>query len=104
MTAANQVFGQGQSNSAAAAIIHLPFKVSARVAPTGISASAAANFYLTNSTYGVAGTYASTVFSYGSTEGIAIAASCGSGLVAGNITTIASNSTSAQILATGCEL
>jgi hypothetical protein len=104
MTAANQIFGQGQSTAAGTAIIHLPFKVSARVAPTGITASAAANFYLTVSTYSVAGTYSSTTFSYGSTEGMGLTCATSTGLTAGNITTLASNSTSAQILATGCEL
>ena len=104
MTAANQIFGQGQATAAGTAIIHLPFKVSARVAPTGITASAAANFYLTVSTYSVAGTYSSTTFSYGSTEGMGLTCATSTGLTAGNITTLASNSTSAQILATGCEL
>lgn len=104
MTAVNQIFGQGQATAAGTAIIHLPFKVSARVAPTGITASAAANFYLTVSTYSVAGTYSSTTFSYGSTEGIGLTCATSTGLTAGNITTLASNSTSAQILATGCEL
>jgi hypothetical protein len=104
MTAANQIFGQGQATAAGTAIIHLPFKVSARVAPTGITASAAANFYLTNSTYSIAGTYSSTTFVYGSTEGLGVSCGTSTGLVAGNITTFASNSTSAQILATGCEL
>ncbi|CAB4140516.1 hypothetical protein UFOVP684_57 [uncultured Caudovirales phage] len=104
MTAANQIFGQGQVGSGSSAVIHLPFKVSARVAPTGITASAAANFYLTNSTYNIAGTYSSTVFGYGSTEGIGLTCSTSTGLTAGNITTLGANSATAQILATGCEL
>jgi hypothetical protein len=104
MTAANQVYGQGQVTSTAAGAIYLPFKVSARTAPTGVTASAAANFYLTTAGYSVAGTYVSTAFGYGSTEGITILCNCGSGLTQGYVTTLASNSTSSQILATGCEL
>jgi hypothetical protein len=104
MTAVNQIFGQGQAIGTGTAVIHLPFKVSARVAPTGITASAAANFYLTVPTYSVAGTYSSTLFGYGSTEGIGLTCTTSTGLTAGNTTTLAAYTTSAQILATGCEL
>jgi hypothetical protein len=101
---ANAPFAIGQATSTASANIILPFQVQPRVPPTGITASAAGTFYLVNNSGGVAGTYASTTFSYASLNSIWITSNCGSGLGAGNATLLGTNAAPAQILASGCEL
>jgi hypothetical protein len=104
-SSANAPLGQGQAYSTTSAYMNLPFKVSTRVPPTGITTTAASSFYLTNATYGVAGTFSTIAFGYASTESmlINVTATLG-GLVAGSITTLAANTTPTQILGTGCEL
>ena len=104
MTAVNQTFGQGQSISTTQAIVYLPFKVTPRVIPTGITASTASNFYVTNTGYGAAGTISAIVHSFSGNESGMVMVTTSSGLTLGASTTLASNSTSSQILFTGCEL
>ena len=101
----NAPIAQGQAYSTTSAYLNFPFKVSTRVPPTGITTTSASSFYLTNATYGVAGTFATIAIGYASTESmiISVTATLG-GLVAGNIVTLAANTTPTQILGTGCEL
>ena len=103
-TASTIVFGLGQCNTTTQARIHMPFKVSTRVAPTGISIPAISNFYIVDSTYTSAGTLSSLVFLSASTENIELVATTSSGLTAGQITQLLSNTSTAYIFGTGCEL
>jgi hypothetical protein len=100
----NQTICTGASYSTTAASFIYPFKVSARVAPTGISSTAASNFSATNSS----GSYvAATGITYGgtsSTESGTFNLTGVSGLVAGGGTFAISSSSTGQILFTGCEL
>lgn len=100
----NQTICAGAAYSTAAATFVYPFKVSARVSPTGISSTAASNFSATNSS----GSYvAATGIIYGgtsSTESGTFNLTGVSGLVAGGGTFAISSSSTGQILFTGCEL
>jgi hypothetical protein len=100
----NAPFAQGQAFASTFAYFCLPFKVSTRVPPTGMTSSAASSFYMTNATYGAAGTFASLTFGYASNESALFYGTTSAGLVAGDVSTLATALFSSQILFTGCEL
>jgi hypothetical protein len=102
-TASSSVICTGSPYSTTAASLTFPFKVSARVPPTGISTTSAGSFSVVNSSgsYVAAGT-----ISWGgsaSTESAVFNITGASGLIAGGGTWAAGGAT-AQILFTGCEL
>jgi len=92
----------GQCYSTTKALYPVPFQVTARVAPTGITVNAAANFSVrTANASRVAVT--ALAFSLGATNCASIEATVASGLVAGNSGNLF-NEGSGTILFTGCEL
>ena len=93
----------GSPYSTAAASLVFPFKVSARVPPTGITSTAAGGFSLTNSSGGYSAATGITWGGSASTESAVFNLTGASSLVAGGGTWAVGSSTS-QILFTGCEL
>jgi hypothetical protein len=85
--------------------IILPFKTSARVAPTGVTVSSASNIIVYNPR---AGSIALTAVTFGgigaSTESSSLAFTVASGLTAYDTAMWYFNSASGKILFTGCEL
>jgi hypothetical protein len=95
--------GVGQATGSGTWAIQIPHIVQPRVAPTGISAGAASNFNVINSTAsGVAVTAIN--FSAGGLSGSRVTGSVSSGLTAGNATILRAQNSSGFILFTGCEL
>jgi len=97
-------FGTGMVYSTTAALVVLPFVVTPRTEPTGITVSAAGDFCCWQAN---TNTTASTTltFSTGSLSAVTVQPQGMSGLVAGNATVLLSNNTAnAKILCTGCEL
>jgi len=77
--------------------------VAPRVPPTGVSVSSAAHFSVFNAG-AISVTTTSVSFNYGSAAAVRLTIGVASGLVAGNGTGFNSQSASAQLLLTGCEL
>jgi len=102
-TGTNQPYAIGQAILTTQGYFNVPFKVSARTAPTGITASASTAFYMTTAVAASAGTYSSTAFASATTESAVIFGNTSLGLVAGNATVLAAVG-AGQILFTGCEL
>ena len=95
--------GVGQCTGSSTWAVQIPHIVQPRVAPTGITAGAAGNFNVINSTAsGVAVTAIN--FSAGGLSGSRVTGSVASGLTAGNATILRSQNSSGFILFTGCEL
>ena len=92
----------GQAYAATAALISIPFPVTARVAPNGVTVNSAGNFRLRNATSSLL-TCTSLLFSTASTQSASLDGNVASGLVAGNATNLY-NAGSGTILFTGCEL
>jgi hypothetical protein len=92
----------GQAYAATASLISIPFPVTARVAPTGVTVNSAGNFRLRNATSSLL-TCTSLLFSTASTQSASLDGNVASGLVAGNATNLY-NAGSGTILFTGCEL
>jgi hypothetical protein len=92
----------GQAYAATATLISIPFPVTARVAPTGVTVNSAGNFRLRNATSSLL-TCTSLLFSTASTQSASLDGNVASGLVAGNATNLY-NAGSGTILFTGCEL
>jgi hypothetical protein len=95
-------FAAGQCYATTATLISIPFPVTARVAPTGITVNAVGNFRVRNATSTLI-TCTGVGFSTASTQSASVDASVASGLVAGNATNLY-NAGSGTILFTGCEL
>jgi hypothetical protein len=95
----------GQAASGTAALISLPFVVTPRVAPTGITTSAVSsnNFIVTNNAT-AALNVTGIILTQASTSNMLITASTASGLSAGNATIFVINTASGYIFGTGCEL
>ncbi len=92
----------GQCYATTATLISIPFPVTARVAPTGVTVNSAGNFRLRGATSTTI-TTTSVLFSTASTQSASLDANVASGLVAGNATNLY-NAGSGTILFTGCEL
>jgi len=97
-TAAAEI-GSGYNLSTTQPFVFIPFQVPARVAPTGITATAA-NYAVRNTT-GSTVSLTAISFNNASVMGGALLGTVASGLVAGQGTTIQLNGT---LLFTGCEL
>ena len=95
----------GQAYSGTAALISMPFVVTPRVSPTGITTSAISsnNFILTN-TSSSAVNVTGIVLTQASTSNMLITPTTASGLSAGSATVFVINTASGYILGTGCEL
>jgi hypothetical protein len=104
--AAGDKFVVGQAISASVVVANLPFLVSARTAPTGITASAGSSFALADAglNYGANQTGTAIAFETGQTDSGSVRFTCTSGLVAGNASTILSRFANTTIQFTGCEL
>jgi hypothetical protein len=94
--------GSGQCYAVTASLIHIPFPVTARVAPTGVTVNSAGNFRVRGATSSPI-TAVGVAFSTASPNGCYVDASVSAGLVAGNATSLY-NAGSGTILFTGCEL
>jgi hypothetical protein len=92
----------GQCYATTATLISIPFPVTARVAPTGVTVNSAGNFRLRGATSTTI-TCTSLLFSTASTQSASLDGNVASGLVAGNATNLY-NAGSGTILFTGCEL
>ena len=92
----------GQCYATTATLISIPFPVTARVAPTGVTVNSAGNFRLRGATSTTI-TCTSLLFSTASTHAASLDGNVASGLVAGNATNLY-NAGSGTILFTGCEL
>ena len=94
--------GSGQAYSSTAALVTFAFNSTARVAPTGITVSAAGNFRLRNSIAGLV-TPTAIVFGTSTPNSGTLEVTGASGLSAGNATNLV-NFASGTIFFTGCEL
>jgi hypothetical protein len=101
----NDIICLGQSISATQGLFFIPFQVAPRVAPTGISASAASGFYVVNTIGTVAYTASLITIGVGGSTGASVNVTyANNGGAAGQANGLYSNTASAQILFTGCEL
>ena len=94
--------GTASEISGTQATLVLPFKVTARVPPTNISVSSGAAITLHHSGANIATT--AITFAAGSVDNGYVVLTAASGLTAGYSGYVYLNSTSAQLLFTGCEL
>ena len=94
--------GSGFCYSTTNAYIYVPFKVTPRVAPTGVTVSSGTNFAIRNIS-ATAITSTSVSINAGALDGAGLIVTVASGLVAGNGTTMLKGTT-AYLLFTGCEL
>ena len=101
ITAFTADFAQGQCISTTKALVTIPWQVQPRVAPTGVTVSAAASFYVRNSAASFVNLTALT-FNNASVISGSLEATVASGLVAGNATILYNSS--GTLLFTGCEL
>jgi len=101
----NDIFGVGQSTSATTGLFFIPFQVTPRVVPTGVTTSTASDFYVVN-TAGTVGYFASSIaFSVGGAGGASVNVTyANNGGSAGQANALYSNVSGAKILFTGCEL
>ena len=93
----------GQVYSSTVALVAFPFNVTPRTSPTGITISGSTHFACTQAGSGRNATTALT-FNNATLVGGTMSATVGSGLAAGNATTLWTANAAAQILWTGCEL
>jgi len=101
----NDAIGVGQSISATQGLFFIPFQVTPRIAPTGISASTASGFYAVNPAGTVAYAASSVAIGVGGSTGATLNVTyANNGGAAGQANTLYSNTAGAQILFTGCEL
>ena len=97
-------FGVGQCGTTTQARIYMPFKVSTRIAPTGISIPTASNFSLMNSSLTDVACSSISLYS-ASLESMQLTCNVATtSLTVGNATSLVSYSTSYYIFGTGCEL
>jgi hypothetical protein len=101
-TTSNQTTGAGFAIAAGSAIITANFPVSTRVAPSGITVTGTFNAF--TSIGGNSGNFSSVTLFTAMLQTAMLSCSGGSGLTAGNGTTLLSPSGASQILFTGCEL
>jgi hypothetical protein len=94
----------GQNVSTTVALIGVPFPVKTRVKPTGVTVSGAAHFSLTQAGSGRVASTAVAVQTVSGRLAGALNITVGSGLIAGEATTLWSNSAGAKFYFTGCEL
>jgi len=96
--------GGGMAYASTAAIINYIFKVTPRTPPTGITVSAASNFSLVLSNTATSA-LTGLVFGDANWDNCMLTCTGASGLTAGNSTFLrCNNSSSGQIIFTGCEL
>lgn len=95
--------GNGFCISATQGFIQIPFAVQPRVAPTGATISSASHFQIRTAA-GATQVPTTLVFNNASLTMGSVLTGGNSGMVAGNGTTMQINSSSGQILFTGCEL
>jgi hypothetical protein len=95
--------GNGYCISTTQGFIQIPFAVQPRVQPTGATISSASHFQIRTSA-GAPQVPATLVFNNASLTMGSVLTGGNSGMVAGNGTTMQINSSSGQILFTGCEL
>jgi hypothetical protein len=100
--ASSSDFATGQAYAATNTLMVIPFPVTARVAPTGITVNSAGNFRLRSASSSLL-TCTGISFSSASTYSGSVDATVASGLVAGNATNLY-NTATGTILFTGCEL
>jgi hypothetical protein len=93
--------GTGFAYSTTQAYVYIPFKVTPRVKPTGITVSAVGDFGVRNSSASIL-TSTNVAINTAGTDGSALIVTVASGLVAGNGTTFIKGTTG-SILFTGCE-
>lgn len=103
-TAANQGTWVGQASNATTAYVYIPFNVPARIPPTGLTVSAAGDFWITNASAGYAGTVSNVAMVYPSVDGCNITITTSTGLVAGNATMLGAVNSNARLYFTGAEL
>ena len=94
----------GQAISTTQAAISIPFPVSARTIPTGITVSASTDFILSNSAGGSITSTAATFNISNSLNYGTILVTVASGLTAGNATNFGAGTANAKVFFTGCEL
>jgi hypothetical protein len=99
----NSSVGMGQAYTTTKALVQVSFLVSTRVAPTGITVSAAGD-YRQLSSGGGGLTTTVVAFSGADITGATLDTTVASGLTAGNATLFYANSSTPYILFTGCEL
>jgi len=102
-TATSGILGVGQAYNTTDAILTIPFPVVARTHPTGIVISSSSHFNCWLSNTGLANP---TTISFNQATPFSgtITATGGSGLVAGNSTSVFFNNASGNLYFTGCEL
>ena len=100
---ASGVLGFGQAYNTTDAVITIPFPVSARIPPSGITISAVNHFNCWLSNTALANPTA-IVFSQTTVLSATVVASGGTGFVAGNSTSLLFVNASGNIYFTGCEL
>jgi hypothetical protein len=93
--------GSGFAYSTTQAYVYIPFKVTPRVKPTGITVSAVGDFGVRNISASIL-TSTNVAINTAGTDGSALIVTVASGLVAGNGTTFIKGTTG-SILFTGCE-
>jgi hypothetical protein len=96
-------FASGFCYSTTAALITIPFKVTPRVAPTGVTISAASDFAARNNAGGTLGATGVT-FNNATTNAGTIALTGMSGTISGGSGTTGYVNSSGYVLFTGCEL
>jgi hypothetical protein len=99
----NDHISTGLSASSTSAYSPYIYLVTPRVAPTGVTVSSASHFYVTNGSGGII-TCTAVAFSSASLREALLQMTVASGLTSGQATLFAGQSTSAQLLFTGCEL
>lgn len=101
----NGVIASGQCTSTTTAVFPIPFKVTPRVPPTGLTAVNPAGFQASNASY--TGATTSSVALYGTTSNYNVGVlltTAGAALVAGNASTLLSVTVGAQLIFTGAEI
>jgi hypothetical protein len=96
-------FGFGTGASTTSAFCTATFPVQTRVAPTGISVSSASHFTVTD-VVALASAATSVLFYQSGTSSAVMDVRLGSGITTYRPTTLFSNSASANLYFTGCEL
>ena len=94
----------GQATSATTCTFIIPFKVCARITPTGLLLSAASNYQAYTASLGVALVGSALSMSSAHTDMARLSFTVASGLVAGNATIVNANTAAAYMIFTGAEL
>jgi hypothetical protein len=95
--------GVGMAYGSTAALITIPFRVTARTGPSGVSVSNTGSFSVFDSAANLL-TVTSVLANAGSDFAANIVVTVASGLTAGNATPLVINNVNARLLFTGCEL